>query len=140
MEPFFTMTIMQGPLGNVQRVSNGSDATDYETGQPVYTLHNVTGSTQTTQLRQQMEQIINDLKADGSIPNNYIIAEIRRHANLTTRDVKNTFENDKPVSSIIPSVFHPDIPPEVNFVVTLSPPSGGRKSRRKRKTKRFFKK
>jgi hypothetical protein len=32
MEPFFTMTIMQGPVGNVQRVSTGADATDDETG------------------------------------------------------------------------------------------------------------
>ena len=131
MEPFFTMTIMQGPIGRVQMVSDGFDAIDHD-GQPVYTLNNVTGSTQTTQLRQQMEQIINKLKANGSIPNNYIIADIRRHANLTTMDVTNNLENDQTVSTIIPSVFHPAIPPEVNFVVTLRPPSGGRKSRRKR--------
>jgi hypothetical protein len=86
-----------------------------------------------------MEQIISNLKEDQSIPSNYIITDIHRRANRMTRDVKNAFENDEPVSNIIPSQFNPNLPPEVNFVVTLRPPSGGRKSRRKRKTKRFFK-
>jgi hypothetical protein len=138
MEPIFTMTIVQGPLRNSQRVSNGSDTTEVEIEQPVYKLNNVTGSTRTTQVRQQMEQIISNLKEDQSIPSNYIITDIQRRANRMTRDVKNAFENDEPVSSIIPNFFLTAIP-EVNFVVTLRPPSGGRKSRRKRKTKRFFK-
>ncbi len=125
------MTIMQGPI----RVTDRSDAVDSQTGEPVYRLNNVRRSTTTTELRQQMESIIHNLKADGSIPNDYVITDIWRHADTMSRTVKDEFDKGVIVDSIIPRIF--ELSRQVNFTVTLSPPSGGRKSRRKRKTRRF---
>ena len=137
-----TMAILLGSSG-LQRVTLNSDATDPFDGSPEYKLNNVTRSMTTGELRRIMESTIDELKridADA-IPNNYVITTIMRYANLSLGNVTRSFDDpNTPVGNIVPMGFDPRIPPVINFMVYLTPPSGGRKSKRSKKRRRTRKK
>ena len=131
-----TMTILLGSSGQ-QIVTINSDAADPFDGRPEYKLNNVTRSMTTGELRRIMESTIDELKRIRAIPTDHVITTIMRSADLSLGNVTRSFDDpNTPVGDIVPRRFSPGIPPIINFMVYLTPPSGGRKSKRNKKRRR----